>query len=57
MVLVSSGEDLFMSLAGEKGEGWTGESILPLKMMKRDELDTKDLCGILFLENILKLGG
>lgn len=35
MVLVSSGEDLFMSLAGEKGEGWTGESILPLKMMKQ----------------------
>lgn len=32
MVLVSSGKDLFMSLAGE---GWTGESILPLKRMKQ----------------------
>lgn len=37
-----------------KGEGWTRKSILPLKMMKlQDELDTKDHCGVLFLEYLL----
>ena len=41
----------------DKGEGWTGKSILPLKMMKEeDELDCRDHCWIFFLENLLKWG-
>ena len=45
MVLVNSGEDLSMSLAWGKGEGWIGESILPLQIMKEeDELDPQNHC-------------
>lgn len=45
MVLVNSVEDLSMLLTCDKGEGWTGKSILPLKMMKEeDELDYRDHC-------------
>lgn len=59
MVLVSNGQDLLISSAkGERRGTDERESTFPLKMMKqKDELDPKDHCRILFLGNLLNLGG